>query len=107
MWYCKKCGFGPHDPSIHLACIMCGAIHHSDLSLRAIGLLEPEIANELSFGFTLTAPEQHVAYSSRTSLDGFDVSSRTRYLIFDSSRFAPFEEALKNSDTLLSLAIRQ
>ncbi|KAG0127705.1 hypothetical protein HOY82DRAFT_580484 [Tuber indicum] len=23
-WFCSFCGFGPHNPELHLACIECG-----------------------------------------------------------------------------------
>ncbi|RPA87606.1 hypothetical protein BJ508DRAFT_320609 [Ascobolus immersus RN42] len=24
MWYCSKCGYGPHEDALHDACISCG-----------------------------------------------------------------------------------
>ncbi|RPA97847.1 hypothetical protein L873DRAFT_1091989 [Choiromyces venosus 120613-1] len=28
-WFCRNCGFGPHNPEIHAACIECGQPAHS------------------------------------------------------------------------------
>ncbi|KAF8537648.1 hypothetical protein BDD12DRAFT_911345 [Trichophaea hybrida] len=70
-WYCKYCGFGPHDPNLHIACIECGRMNTGDAASleRRYNDLEAQDHGDEIRATNENTGHDHVSFEGSTGVD--------------------------------------